>query len=244
VDRFTDEAIVLSTLDYGEADRIVTLFTLGRGRLTAFAAGARKSKRRFPGAFEAGNHLNAQLVARHGDTYRLDGATIVKSFYQLRDDLSRIARALYGLELCRELTRDHQAHPELFNLVLGFLGRLDRNEAGPSSLLAFELEALAMAGYRPRFSPCALCGNPIGERPRFDPDAGGVACDNCAHRVPQSVPVAAVVVTALAGLQEGNRTPLSADVRARGRELLNVFIQYHLGRRLKSVDFMTQVGTD
>ncbi len=244
MDRFTDEAIVLSTVDYGDADRIVTLFTRARGRLTAFAAGARKSKRRFPGALEAGNHLNAQLVARNGDTYRLDGAAIVKSYFHLREDLSRIARALYALELCREITRDHEAHAELFELVLGFLGRLDRNEAGPSSLLVFELEALALAGYRPRFSPCAICGGPVGEHPRFDPDAGGVACDDCAFRVPRSVPVASAVVNAMAGLQEGNRTPLSAEVRARGRELLNVFIAHHLGRRLKSVDFMTQVGTD
>ncbi len=244
MERFVDEAVVLASVDYGEADRIVTLFTFGRGRLTAFAAGARKSKRRFPGALEAGNHLRAQLVERHGDTYRLDGAEVVKTFHGFRDDLSRIARALYGLELCRELTRDHEPHPELFGALLTFLGRLDRNEAGPSSLLAFELDALALAGFRPRFSPCAICGGPVGERPRFDPDAGGVACESCSGRVPFAVPVAPGVVGAMARLQEGDRTPLAPEVRARGRELLNVFIAHHLGRRLKSVDFMTQVGTD
>jgi DNA repair protein RecO (recombination protein O) len=58
------------------------------------------------------------------------------------------------------------------------------------------------------------------------------------------VPVASAVVNAMAGLQEGSRTPLSPEIRARGRELLNVFIAHHLGRRLKSVDFMTQLGTD
>jgi DNA repair protein RecO (recombination protein O) len=244
MERFEDEAVVLTGVDYGEADRIVTLFTRGRGRLSAFAAGARKSKRRFPGALEAGNLIRARLVERRGDTYRLDGAEVLQTFFALRDDLNRIARALYGLELCKELTRDHEPHPELFEALLAFLGRLDRNEAGPSSLIAFELDALALAGFRPRFSPCALCGGPVGERPRFDPDAGGVACDGCAGRVPHAVPVSTALVGAMARLQEGDRTPLPADVRARGRELLNVFIAHHLGRRLKSVDFMTQLGTD
>ncbi|MBL8952269.1 MAG: DNA repair protein RecO, partial [Myxococcaceae bacterium] len=100
MERFVEESIVLSGVDYGEADRIVTLFTVGRGRLSAFAAGARKSKRRFPGALEPGTHLKARLVERRGDTYRLDAADVVSSFHHLRGDLGRIARSLYALELC------------------------------------------------------------------------------------------------------------------------------------------------
>ena len=75
--QIVDEALVLSTVDYGEADRIVTLFTKDRGRLSAFAAGARTSKRRFAGALEAGTHLRARLVERRGDVYRLDGVGTV-----------------------------------------------------------------------------------------------------------------------------------------------------------------------
>src|SRR4051794_19909653 len=125
MERFVEESIVLSTVDYGEADRIVTLFTLGRGRLSAFAAGARKSKRRFPGVLEPATHLKARLVERHGDTYRLDAADVVTSFHGLRDDLPRIGRSLYSLELCRELTRDHEPHPQLFQSLLSYLGLLE-----------------------------------------------------------------------------------------------------------------------
>src|SRR3954471_11141107 len=114
MERFVEEALVLASVDYGEADRVVTLFTRGRGRLTAFANGARKSKRRFAGALELGTCLKVQLVQRAGDTYRLDGADILDSFFALRDDLPRISRAMYCLELCRELTRDHEPHEELF----------------------------------------------------------------------------------------------------------------------------------
>ena len=42
MERFSDEALVLSSVDYGDADRVVTLFTRGHGRLPVFAAGARK----------------------------------------------------------------------------------------------------------------------------------------------------------------------------------------------------------
>jgi len=242
--RIVDEALVLSSVDYGEADRIVTLFTRARGRVSAFAAGARKSKRRFAGALEAGTHLKAQLVERRGDTFRLDGVDVVQSFHRLRDDLPRIARLLYCLELVRELTRDHEPHLALFDQLRDYLARLDSKEAGPTSLLLFELDALAKAGFMPSFSPCVLCGQLTGERPRFDPDHGGVVCFACAPRVPRGFPVSPEVVDALARLQAGERTPMAGELRAKARQLLNVFIAHHVGRKLKSVDFMEQVGAD
>ncbi|MBK7859587.1 MAG: DNA repair protein RecO [Archangiaceae bacterium] len=244
MDRFEEESIVLSTVDYGEADRIVTLFTLGRGRLSAFAAGARKSKRRFPGALEPATHLKARLVERRGDTYRLDAADVVTSFHHLRSDLGRIARSLYALELCRELTRDHEAHPQLFNSLLEYLALLDRAQAGPTSLIAFELDTLARAGFRPQFAPCLHCHRETGPRPVFDPDVGGAICGNCAPQFPYAVPAEGRVVDALSRLQEGERTPFEAAIRSGARDLLNLFIEHHLGRRLKSVDFLNQVGVD
>ncbi|MGV3621678.1 MAG: DNA repair protein RecO [Archangium sp.] len=244
MDSFVDQALVLSAVDFGEADRIVTLFTRAHGRLSAFAAGARKSKRRFAGALEAGTHLNAQLVATRGDTCRLDGVDVIKSFHKLRDDLPRIARSLYCLELCRELTRDHQPHEALFDALAHYLELLDENRAGPTSVIKFELDALQYTGFMPHFAPCALCGGSTGERPRFDPEHGGVVCFSCSPRVPRGIPARPDVVDALARLQAGERTPLPAELRARSRELLNLFIAHHLGRKLKSVDFMEQVGTD
>jgi DNA repair protein RecO (recombination protein O) len=244
MDRYSDEALVLSTVDYGEADRLVTLLTREHGKLTAFAAGARKSKRRFAGALEPYMRLRVQLVETRGATVRLDSADIVAGFYAARADLPLIARALYAVELCRELTRDHEPHPELFALLEGYLHKLDAKEAGPTSLLAFELSALAHAGLMPRFDSCSLCGGPPGERPRFDQAHGGAVCEACAGRARDAVAISSELLSGLRALQDGERTPLPAELRARARALLNLFISHHLGRRLKSVDFMDQVGLD
>ncbi len=244
MDRFEDQALVLSTLDYGDADRLTTLFTERHGKLTAFAGGARKSKRRFAGALQPFTLIRARLVERRGETFRLDAADIQQGFYTVREELPLIARALYCLELCRELVRDREPHPELFALLLEYLQSLDRRAAGPSSLLAFELKALAHAGLMPRFDRCALCGGPTGEAPRFDPEHGGAICAKCCQRARYAVQVPGALVRSLGGLQAGDRRPLPAAVRQRARELLNLFISHHLGRQLRSVDFMTQVGLD
>ena len=244
MDRFVERAVVLSTVDYGEADRLVTLFTESRGKLTAFAAGARKSQRRFAGALEPCTLLRAQLVERHGSTYRLDSVDVERSFRAVREDLSLISRALYCVELCRELTQEHQAHPPLFAALVQYLDKLDSKQAGPTSLIAFELDALAHAGLMPRFDSCAVCGGPAGERALFDPDHGGVVCHGCRARVSKGVPIDGALALALARLQAGARTLMPPDQRQRARELLNLFIAHQLGRKLKSVDFLGQVGLD
>ncbi|MBX5480929.1 MAG: DNA repair protein RecO [Myxococcaceae bacterium] len=244
MDRFVERAVVLSTVDYGEADRIVTLFTEGRGRMSAFAAGARKSRRRFAGALEPTTLIHARLVERHGTTVRLDGADIERSYVALRTDLPRLSRALYCLELCRELVREHEPHPALFALLVDYLGRLEEGKAGPTSLIAFELDALAHAGLMPRFDSCAVCGGPVGGDAVFDPDHGGVVCHNDRGRMTGGVRVDAQLTAALVGLQRGARTPMPADQRQRAREVLNRFIAHQLGRRLHSVDFLVQVGLD
>ncbi|HEX9508102.1 MAG TPA: DNA repair protein RecO [Myxococcales bacterium] len=244
MERFKERALVLSHVDYGDADRLVCLFTPNRGKLTAFAAGARRSQQRFAGALQSFMLVQAQLVERAGETFRLDGADVEQGFYAIRQDLALIARALYSVELCRELVRDREPHQQLFSLLVEYLQKLDQKAAGPSSLIAFELHALAQAGLRPRFDRCALCGGALGERLRFDPEHGGMVCYPCRARVYSGVSVSSQVVDSLRALQAGDQTPLATPTRRCARELLNAFISHHLGRKLKSVDFMTQVGLD
>lgn len=244
MERFSDDALVLSTLDYGEADRLVTLLTREHGKLTAFAAGARKSKRRFAGALEPFMRLKVQLVETHGSTLRLDQTDIQAGFYTARAELSLITRALYAVELCRELTRDREPHTELFVLLDHYLSQLDAQKAGPTSLLAFELAVLDEAGLRPRFDACVLCQKALGGPPRFDPAEGGAICEACVGRARGAVVLPVELLNGLKALQEGQRLPMEAGLRVRARELLGSFIAHHLGRRLRSAEFMTQIGLD
>ena len=244
MERFADLALVLGSVDYGEADRLVTLLTQEHGKLTAFAAGARKSRRRFAGALEPFTWLKVQLVERRGTTFRLDAADIQEPHGHIRDDLHRISRALYATELVKELTREREQEPALLSLILRYLGELNAGAAGPTSLLAFELEALSHAGLMPRLEDCALCGGGYAEQPRFDAAHGGVLCEQCAPRGHRSVEVPGGLVRSLRALQQGARTPMPQDARRRARDLLNGFISHHLGRKLRSVEFMDQVGLD
>ncbi len=241
-------AIVLRTVDYGESDRVVTLFTAERGKLAAFARAARASRRRFGGALEPFTLLAVEAKERRGaELLSLESVQVERGFGTLRGSLARIACASYACELARELTREAEPHPDLFELLASYLGGLDVAPPTAAGLRAFELGALRAAGLGPRLGACARCGEAPGEgtRLRFDPAHGGLLCHRCgAFASPAARDLSPATARALArldaeGAGEGDLGPEEAR---ESREALSAFIEHHLGRRLQSRRFLDQVG--
>ena len=183
MDRLKLRGIVLHTVDYGESDRVVTLLTRELGKVSAFARGARASRRRFGGALEPFTLLSAEARTRSAsDLLLLESVAVVEAHGGIRGDLARIGCAAYAAELSRELVRDWEAHPRLFDLLLDYLALLDALPARPATLRAFEMGALKEAGLAPMLEACARCGAtlpPAVRAFRFDPGQGGVLCPGC-----------------------------------------------------------------
>jgi DNA repair protein RecO (recombination protein O) len=245
-------AIVLRTVDYGESDRVVTLLTREQGKLSAFARGARASRRRFGGALEPFTLLAAEARVRaSSDLLGLDSVSVVRGHGGIRGDLARIACAGYAAELCRELVRDRERHEDLFDLLAAYLDLLDREPARPATLRALELGALQAAGLAPRLDACARCGGPLEpEVPalRLDPGQGGILCRPCAPAAsPGSPGLALATLAALRRLQAGGLgaaagEPLTPPAGREARDALAAFIAYQLGGTLPARRFLDEVG--
>lgn len=244
--------VVLRTVDYGESDRVVALLTAERGKVSAFARGARASRRRFGGALEPFTEVAAEARERRGsELVALESVSVVRGFGAIRADLTRIACASYACDLARGLVRDAEPHPALLALLLAYLGRLEGAPARPTALRAFELGALQAAGLMPRLAACARCGQGLGSaggRLRFDPAEGGVLCPACGSGASPGAPALSVATASgLLRLQEGGleaaeASPLARAEAAEAREALGRFIEHHLGARLASRKFLDEVG--
>jgi DNA repair protein RecO (recombination protein O) len=249
--RLKAEAVVLRTVDHGESDRVVTLLARGHGRVAAFARGARASKRRFAGALEPFTLLSVELVGRTGsDLWRLESASVQRSFHGIRDDLARIACAAYAVELARELTRDEAPHDDLLDLLVDYLGRLELAPAAPAMLRAYELAALAAAGFQPRLDACARCGGALGEGAggggAFSPADGGALCQACARQAPGSTPLSPEGLAALRVLQDGGlaagEARLEPVASRESKQALARFLEHLLGRQLQARRFLEEIG--
>ncbi len=244
--------IVLRVVDTGEADRVVTLLTRERGKVAAYARGARASRRRFGGSLEPFTLVTAEVRERAGsELLGLDSVSPVAAFGAIRGDLARIACASYAAELARELVRDHEPHDDLFELLAAYLGVLDAGPARPAALRAFELGALRAAGLSPRLDACARCGGELeSDRGlRLDPAQGGLLCAACqAFAAAGAVSVSPATAAALMRLAEGGLAaaavePLVPPAGREARDALTGFIEHHLGKRLQARRFLEEVGS-
>ena len=241
-------AVVLRTVDYGESDRVVTLLTAERGKLAAFARGARASRRRFGGALEPFTLLAVEARERRGaELLSLTSAQVERGFGAIRGDLARIGCAAYACELARELTRDDEPHPDLFQLLCAYLESLDAAPPAAAGLRAFELGALRAAGLGPRLDACARCGAAPGQgtRLRFDPAHGGLLCHRCApFASPGARDLSAGTARLLLRLDArgAEGVELGPGEARESREALGAFIEHHLGRRLQSRRFLDELG--
>jgi DNA repair protein RecO (recombination protein O) len=174
------EAVVLRSMRYGEADRILHVYTPHRGRLSAIAKGVRRARSRFGGRLEPFFRLQIELHEGRGELLTVTGAQTVNGHSTLRGDALALDAAARACDAVGRLFETSEPHPGVFNLLCRKLSLLDERpaEATRASALAFRLKLLVAAGLAPQLGACACCG----EREHlvgFSGAAGGVVCSSC-----------------------------------------------------------------
>jgi DNA repair protein RecO (recombination protein O) len=178
------EAVVLRSMRYGEADRILHLYTPARGRVGAIAKGVRRARSRFGGRLEPFFRIQAELHEGRGELLTVTGAQTVDAHARLRGDARSIDAAARACDAVGRLFETGEPHPGVFNLLCRQLSLLDEQAGSPGAAaaragsLSFRLKLMLAAGLAPQLGACASCGEPehlVG----FSGAAGGVVCAAC-----------------------------------------------------------------
>jgi DNA repair protein RecO (recombination protein O) len=174
------EAIVLRSIRYGEADRILHLYTRHQGRLGAIAKGARRATSRFGARLEPFFHVRVLLHEGRGDLHTVSSVDTLTVHAGLREHAATLDAAARACDAVARLFETSEPHPEVFTLLGNELALLssDPSHAGPATGLAFRLKLLLAAGIVPQLAACAGCGEPEHLR-GFSAAAGGVVCGSC-----------------------------------------------------------------
>ncbi len=169
-------AIVLKHREYGEADRILTLYTQEYGKIQAIAKGVRKLKSRKAGHLEPFTLVSLQLAK--GRTWELiSQAEAQRTFQIIREDLNLTARAAYLVELIDRFSYEEGPNRGLFQILLDGLQRLDEGFAPTTVTLYFEIRLLDLVGFRPELQRCVACDAEIlPEAQYYSPKLGGALC--------------------------------------------------------------------
>jgi DNA repair protein RecO (recombination protein O) len=181
---YKTDAVVLRSLRYGEADRILHLYKLERGRVNAIAKGVRKTGSRFGARLEPLTRSALILHEGRGELHTVSGADIISSHAAARADGYALSVGQIGAEAVLKLHAEPEPQPRAYEGLCRFLDLLD--EPLPPATdpqhdglgLAFQLKLLALAGYLPHLVSCASCGSP-GPLVGYSPGAGGAVCAAC-----------------------------------------------------------------
>jgi DNA repair protein RecO (recombination protein O) len=233
------DAVLLRSVDYGEADRIVTLLTSRHGKLSLLARGARRSRRRFGGALEPFSLLDVELSLGRGELGSLHAAHVTRAFPALLRDLARMSAAGAALELVREASPERAPEPALFASTVALFEALERASIPVAPLLlAFQMHVMGLCGFGPRLSACGVCGKrpARGQAAELDAARGFLVCQSCGGA--QHLLSGALRELLVSALEEQWQPRAARELReaelSAGERAVRAFIEHRLERALRS----------
>lgn len=212
--RIESEALVVRTVEFGEADVIATLVTEQAGKLSAIVRGARKGSRRVGGALEPVHTIAVLLEDKGSDLVTLKEARIVRTRSRLTGSLEALEAAGVALRWVRHLFPPRTPEPEGWRVLVQLLDVLDGPDAEPRRDLARAgLALLSAVGYALDLERCVVCGRPCPESKAacVDPSRGGLVCRACGGASTVLLPETRAAARALASGEAGAVTATQAE---------------------------------
>ncbi|MBK6645836.1 MAG: DNA repair protein RecO [Anaerolineales bacterium] len=244
---FRASAVVLRHADWGEADRLLTLYTRERGFARALAKGARKVTSRKAGHLEPFTHVTIQL-AQGRDLLIVTQVETINAFLPLRDSLIKTGYASYVVELLLRFSYEGEgANPSVFSLLVQTLERLEAEEDAWLPVRYYEIRLLDAVGFRPHLFECANCGREIlPEDQFFSFIAGGVICPRCGEGLPNLAGISLETLKYLRHFQrssykDASRANPGSEIRKEAETLMQGYFTYLLERELNSPGFIKRV---
>jgi DNA repair protein RecO (recombination protein O) len=240
------EAVVLRHSDWGEADRILSLYTRQLGKVRAIAKGVRKMRSRKSGHLEPFTRVSLQL-ARGRDMFIITQAEAINAYLHLREDLVRVGYTSYIVELLDRFTFDDDENPPLFHLLADTLKRLDQESRPFLAVRYYEVRLLDLLGYRPHLFHCANCETEIKAQAQFfSALQGGVLCPRCGSAAPEARPISMQALKYLRHFQrssyaQASRARISPDVNQEMEQIMQYYLTYLLERGLNTPAFLRHI---
>lgn len=233
---YRDEGVVLRTHKLGEADRIVTVLTRRHGRVRAVGKGVRRTQSRFGARLEPFMRVDLQFATGRTLDVVTQAVTLDTYAARIAGDYSRYTVGTAMLETAERLVDEREPATQQYLLLVGALRALaDRHHPADLVLDAYQLRAMAVAGFAPSFHDCARCGQQ-GPHRWFSVPSGGAVCSGC--RPPGAASPAPGTLRLLAALLSGDwdaAGTASQSERGEAHGVVAAYLPWHLDRGLRSM---------
>ncbi len=240
------EGVVLRHTDWGEADRILVLFTKEGGKQRAIAKGIRRLHSRKSGHLEPFTRV-ALILAKGRDLWIVTQAEALDLFSELGNDLIRTAHAAFVIELVDRFIPEDGENQVLYKLIVETLSRLEKEDILFHPLLYYEMRLLDLLGFRLQLFNCVNCQSEITAQDQFVSFLdGGILCPNCGHGRSTAVPISMQALKYLRHFQRSSykdtvRASVAPPIQAEIEQHLEAYFTFLLERNLNSPSFLKEI---
>jgi len=238
------EGIVIRTTNYGETNKIVTLFTREWGKVGVMARGAKKPNSRLASITQLFTYGHFLVQTTSGLGLLQQGETIL-TMRSIREDIFLTAYASYIVELTDKSTDDKKPNPYLFELLLQTLKYMDEGVDLDILMFIYEMKMLQVLGITAKLDGCSICGSAEGHF-SFSVKEGGFLCHRCIHNDPYHLKISQTTVKLLRlfyyfDVNRLGKVDVKQDTKNELKQVINAYYDEYSGLLLKSKKFLNQI---
>ena len=243
------EGIVLRRQDLRETSVILTFYTRDFGKIKGIIRGVRGPRAQGTGASLEIFALDEIVFyeRKSSDIYTVSQCDLLEFFAPIRASLEKLSYATYIIELLDSVTTLADKNSEVFDLLLNSLKLLSGESSPRRVARIFEIKLLYLLGLMPSLEECASCGRKVAGEERFSFRHGGLICKDCRQIDKAAVPILAGTAKFMEHIRSSPfekvaRIKVAAQVGRELEAILRRFLDYHIERRLKTLEFIREIG--
>lgn len=236
--------IVLKSFDFRETSRIVTFYTKDYGKVSGVLKGIRTNHKKFGSSvdrFSVNDIVYYQY--RNSELHLVSHCDLRQYFYPIRQDLKKSLAASYIIELVSLIMPQEEKNERIFQLMLEFLSTMETSQDISRLVHVFQVKLLSFSGFRPHLDTCLKCSGVITPGAKFSMKEGGLLCRRCSAGDTTLHAISPSSVSSILFVEDSDwptcmRLKLSDDTRKELKYILNNFLVFHLGRKVKSEKYL------
>lgn len=244
------EAIVLSRYNFRETSMIANFYTRDFGKVSGILKGIRKEPAKFASNIEPFSYNEIIFYrSRSADLHLVSQCDLKESFNNIRNNIDKITAAGLMMELTLSIMPAEDKNEAVFDLLMDCLRALEAGGMPDKIMTIFKIKILALSGFKPHFDSCVSCGDRIGNtQSRFSLSLGGLLCGRCHKKDIKARTIfrgtiASILYIERNTLQTNLNLGMNPQIKKELSIILNSFLEFHLGRELKSERLLHKMGT-
>lgn len=242
------ECIILNKYNFRETSLIINFYSREFGKISGLLKGARADSQKFASPLETFSHNDIVFYKKtSGSLHLVSQCDLKDNFNGIRTHIPKVGQASIMMELLDSIMPQEDKNEEIFELALSCLKEIALNNNSEKITTIFKIKLLSLSGFKPHLDSCVICQSKIMDVSRFSLSLGGLVCNRCTVKDPSSRSIFRGTIASILHIERNDlknnlNLGLNPQIKKELDLILNSFLNFHLGKDLKSQKIVNRIS--